>query len=85
MELIRIDDPADPAHRRLSVASASATSSGATGRFIAEGKVVLNVLFAAGRFEPESVLVLENRLAGPRRHAAPGAAVDAGLCRAAAP
>lgn len=34
-------------------------------RFIAEGKVVLNVLFsAAARFETESLLVLENRLDG---------------------
>jgi len=34
-------------------------------RFIAEGKVVLNVLFSASaRFETESLLVLENRLAG---------------------
>ncbi len=37
---------------------------GRQGRFVAEGKVVLNVLFAARRFEAESVLVLENRLAG---------------------
>ena len=34
-------------------------------RFIAEGKVVLNVLFSASaRFETESLLILENRLAG---------------------
>lgn len=38
--------------------------AGRQGRFVAEGKVVLNVLFSAGRFEAESVLVLENRLAG---------------------
>jgi tRNA G18 (ribose-2'-O)-methylase SpoU len=37
---------------------------GRQGRFIAEGKVVLNVLFSARRFELESVLLLENRLAG---------------------
>jgi tRNA G18 (ribose-2'-O)-methylase SpoU len=37
---------------------------GREGLFVAEGKVVLNVLFAARRFEPRSVLVLENRLAG---------------------
>ena len=37
---------------------------GRQDRFIAEGKVVLNVLFAARRFEAESVLVLESRLAG---------------------
>lgn len=33
-------------------------------RFIAEGKVVLNVLLTSPRFEAESILVLENRLAG---------------------
>ncbi|RCS25592.1 RNA methyltransferase [Phyllobacterium salinisoli] len=33
-------------------------------RFIAEGKVVLNVLLSSARFEPESILVLENRLNG---------------------
>ncbi|MGK8639687.1 TrmH family RNA methyltransferase [Brucella anthropi] len=34
-------------------------------RFIAEGKVVLNVLFSSSaRFETESLLVLENRLSG---------------------
>lgn len=37
---------------------------GRQDRFIAEGKVVLNVLLAARRFEAESVLVLESRLAG---------------------
>ncbi|MEN5276860.1 RNA methyltransferase [Brucella sp. TWI432] len=36
-------------------------------RFIAEGKVVLNVLFSeSARFETESLLVLENRLNGLR-------------------
>ena len=37
---------------------------GRQGMFIAEGKVVLNVLFAAKRYEVFSVLVLESRLAG---------------------
>lgn len=37
---------------------------GREGRFIAEGKVVLDVLLSAGRFPVESVLVLENRLPG---------------------
>ncbi len=37
---------------------------GREGRFVAEGKVVLNVLFAARRFEAESVLILDKRLAG---------------------
>src|SRR5690606_26292519 len=36
------------------------------GLFLAEGKVVLNVLFAAGRFEPRSVLVLDRKLDGMR-------------------
>ena len=43
---------------------ASATSSAAQGRFVAEGKVVLDVLFSAGRFVAESVLILDSRLAG---------------------
>lgn len=63
MNLIRIDDPADPrAAAYLSIRERDLT--GRQGRFIAEGKVVLNVLFSAARFEPESVLVLENRLDG---------------------
>lgn len=37
---------------------------GREGRFIAEGKVVLDVLLSAGRFPVESILVLENRLPG---------------------
>lgn len=37
---------------------------GREGRFVAEGKVVLNVLFAARRFEAESALILDRRLAG---------------------
>ena len=39
---------------------------GRQGRFIAEGKVVLDVLTATQHFEVEAVLVLENRLAGIR-------------------
>ena len=63
METIRIDDPADPrVAAYLSIRERDL--AGRHGRFIAEGKVVLNVLFAARRFVPESVLVLENRLAG---------------------
>jgi tRNA G18 (ribose-2'-O)-methylase SpoU len=38
--------------------------AGRQSRFVAEGKVVLNVLFSARRFEAESVLVLESRLPG---------------------
>ena len=37
---------------------------GREGRFIAEGKVVLNVLLSSASFSVESLLVLENRLAG---------------------
>ncbi|WP_245426324.1 TrmH family RNA methyltransferase [Phyllobacterium bourgognense] len=37
---------------------------GRDGRFIAEGKVVLNVLLSNPAFAVESLLVLENRLAG---------------------
>ncbi len=63
MNLIPIDDPAD---FRVApyVSIRERDLAGRHGRFIAEGKVVLNVLFAARRFQPESVLVLENRLAG---------------------
>jgi len=60
---IRIDDPADPriaAYRDIR----ERDLVGRQGRFVAEGKVVLNVLFTARRFEAESVLLLENRLAG---------------------
>lgn len=35
---------------------------GRQGRFIAEGKVVLRALLRSGRFQPESILVLENRV-----------------------
>jgi tRNA G18 (ribose-2'-O)-methylase SpoU len=63
MDIIRIDDPADPrVAPYLSVRERDL--AGRQGRFIAEGRVVLNVLFSAARFEAESVLVLENRLAG---------------------
>lgn len=37
---------------------------GRQGRFVAEGKVVLRVLFSAARFEPEAALILDSRLAG---------------------
>jgi tRNA G18 (ribose-2'-O)-methylase SpoU len=37
---------------------------GREGLFVAEGKVVLDVLFSAARFEPVSALILENRLEG---------------------
>ncbi len=63
METIRIDDPADPrVAPYMSVRERDL--AGRQGRFIAEGKVVLKVLFSAARFVAESVLVLENRLPG---------------------
>ncbi len=63
MEIIRIDDPADPrVAPYLSIRERDL--AGRHGRFVAEGKVVLHKLFSAARFEPESVLVLENRLQG---------------------
>ncbi|WP_269932510.1 TrmH family RNA methyltransferase [Aminobacter sp. HY435] len=63
MNTIRIDDPADPrVGAYLDIRERDLV--GREGRFVAEGKVVLNVLFGARRFEAESALVLENRLAG---------------------
>jgi tRNA G18 (ribose-2'-O)-methylase SpoU len=60
---VRIDDPDDP---RLAPYRDIRERDlvGRQDRFIAEGKVVLNVLLAARRFEAESVLVLESRFAG---------------------
>jgi len=61
--IIRIDDPDDP--RLASYRDIRERDLvGRQDRFIAEGKVVLNVLLAARRFAGESVLVLEGRLAG---------------------
>jgi tRNA G18 (ribose-2'-O)-methylase SpoU len=63
MQLIPIDDPADPRvgpYRDMR----ERDLVGREGRFIAEGKVVLDMLLASERFTPESVLVLQNRLAG---------------------
>lgn len=63
MNIIRIDDPADPrVAAYFDIRERDLV--GREGRFVAEGKVVLNVLFGAHRFEAESALVLENRLAG---------------------
>jgi tRNA G18 (ribose-2'-O)-methylase SpoU len=60
---IRIDDPRDPpVAAYLDIRERDL--AGRHGRFVAEGKVVLDVLLSAGRFTAESVLVLENRLAG---------------------
>lgn len=63
MTPIRIDDPADPrvaAYRDIR----ERDLVGRQGLFVAEGKVVLDVLLTARRFAVESVLVLENRLDG---------------------
>ena len=62
-DLIPIDDPHDPriaSYRDIR----EKDLTGREGLFVAEGKVVLNVLFAARRFAVESVLLLENRVAG---------------------
>ncbi|MFE0018510.1 TrmH family RNA methyltransferase [Mesorhizobium sp. NPDC059054] len=63
METIRIDDPEDPrVAPYLDIRERDLV--GRQGRFIAEGKVVLNVLLNSSRFQAESMLVLENRLSG---------------------
>jgi len=63
MDLIRIEDPADPRVAAfLDIRERDLT--GRQGRFVAESKVVLDVLLSGSRFAPESVLLLENRLAG---------------------
>lgn len=60
---IRIDDPDDPrVAAYLDIRECDLV--GRQGRFIAEGKVVLDMLLSGQRFSAESVLVLENRLAG---------------------
>lgn len=62
-DLIKIDDPDDPriaAYRDIR----ERDLVGRQGRFVAEGKVVLEVLLAARRFPVESLLLLENRIGG---------------------
>ncbi|MDX8530316.1 RNA methyltransferase [Mesorhizobium sp. VK25A] len=63
MNLIPIDDPQD-----LRVAAyldiRERDLVGRHGRFVAEGKVVLDLLLSTGRFTAESALILENRLTG---------------------
>lgn len=62
-DIIRIDDPNDPriaAYRQVR----ERDLAGREGRFIAEGRVVLNVLLGESRFQAESLLVLENRMQG---------------------
>ena len=65
--LIRINDPGDPriaAYRDIR----ERDLTGRTGRFVAEGTVVLRLLVDAhakdGGFEAESILLLENRIDG---------------------
>lgn len=63
MQLIPIDDPSDPrvaAYRDIR----ERDLTGREGRFVAEGKVVLDALLSSDRFEAESALLLQNRLAG---------------------
>jgi tRNA G18 (ribose-2'-O)-methylase SpoU len=63
MNLIPIDDPQDPrVAAYLDIRERDLV--GRHGRFIAEGKVVLDLLLSSRRFEAESALILENRLAG---------------------
>ncbi|MBE7183876.1 MAG: RNA methyltransferase [Methylobacterium mesophilicum] len=60
---ISISDPADPriaAYRDIR----ERDLVGRENRFIAEGKVVIDVLLSARRFEPESLLLLPSRLNG---------------------
>ncbi len=60
---IRIDDPGDPRIAEYrSIRERDLV--GRERRFIAEGKVVLNVLFSARRFAAESALVLDRKLSG---------------------
>jgi hypothetical protein len=60
---VRINDPQDPrVAAYLDIRERDL--AGRHGRFVAEGKVVLDILLSAKRFTVESVLVLENRLAG---------------------
>jgi tRNA G18 (ribose-2'-O)-methylase SpoU len=63
MQLIPIDDPAD---RRVAAYRDIRERDlvGREGRFIAEGKVVLDTLLSSALFAAESALVLQNRLAG---------------------
>jgi tRNA G18 (ribose-2'-O)-methylase SpoU len=62
-DIIRIADPEDP---RIAPFRDIRERDlvGREGRFVAEGRVVLNVLLSSGRFETEALLLLENRVAG---------------------
>lgn len=63
MDPIRIDDPRD-SRVAAYLDIRERDLAGRQGRFVAEGKVVLDLLLSSGRFGAESVLVLENRLGG---------------------
>ena len=56
---------------------------GREGRFIAEGKVVLNVLLSNPAFAVNSILILENRLAGLAEQLQACRPMNAGLLRIA--
>ena len=63
MTPIPIDSPDDPriaAYRDIR----ERDLAGRHGRFVAEGKVVLDVLFSARRFEADSALILDARMEG---------------------
>jgi tRNA G18 (ribose-2'-O)-methylase SpoU len=62
-DLIRVTDARDP---RLAPYRDIRERDlvGRSARFVAEGRVVLNVLLGSGRLRAESLLILENRLAG---------------------
>ncbi|TIS11475.1 MAG: RNA methyltransferase, partial [Mesorhizobium sp.] len=63
MNLIPVDDARDPrVAAYLDIRERDLV--GRHGRFVAEGKVVLDLLLSAGRFAAESALILENRRAG---------------------
>lgn len=63
MNLISVDDPQDPrVAAYLDIRERDLV--GRHGRFVAEGKVVLDLLLSGGRFAAESALILENRLPG---------------------
>ncbi|BCG71299.1 RNA methyltransferase [Mesorhizobium sp. 113-1-2] len=63
MDPIRIDDPRD-SRVAAYLDIRERDLAGRQGRFVAEGKVVLDLLLSSGRFGAESILVLENRLNG---------------------
>lgn len=63
MNVVRIDDPDDPRVENYRDIR-DRDLKGRHGLFVAEGAVVLNVLLAARRFELDSLLLLENRVAG---------------------